>query len=356
MLHALIMAGGSGTRLWPLSRKASPKQSLPLIGDRSTFQITVDRVLPLIPHERIHVVTNAQMAALCQEQTPDIPADNYVIEPEPKDSGPAVGLGLAHISRRDPQATLAILSADHYIGRVDEFRRALETAEDIARDGVIVTLGIQPTYPATGYGYIERGDSLGIRRHHEAFRALRFREKPDRETAEAWLRNGRFSWNSGMFVMTCQTAWREFERQMPEFAAGLREIAQAIGAPQYTVALTSVWEATPRISLDHALMEGAERLAIVPVDMDWTDIGSWASLMAVLPRDADGNIVIGDHVGLDTRDSLVRGGHRVIATIGLRDIAIIDTPDALLICPLDRAQDVKAIVDALKQAGREDML
>ena len=350
------MAGGSGTRLWPLSRKASPKQSLPLIGDRSTFQITVDRVLPLIPHERIHVVTNAQMAALCQEQMPDIPAQNYVIEPGPKDSGPAVGLGVAHISRRDPQATLAILSADHYIGRVDEFRRALETAEDIARDGAIVTLGIKPAYPATGYGYIERGESLGIRRHHEAFRALRFREKPDRETAEAWLRDGRFSWNSGMFVMTCQTAWREFERQMPEFAAGLREIAQAIGAPQYTAVLGSVWQAAPRISLDYALMEGAEHLAIVPVDMDWTDIGSWASLMAVLPCDADGNIVIGDHVGLDTRSSLVRGGHRVVATIGLRDMAIIDTPDALLICPLDRAQDVKAIVDALKQAGREDML
>lgn len=350
------MAGGSGTRLWPLSRKASPKQSLPLIGDRSTFQITVDRVLPLIPHERIHVVTNAQMAALCRAQMPDIPAQNYVIEPGPKDSGPAVGLGLAHISRRDPQATLAILSADHYIGRVDEFRRALETAEDIARDGAIVTLGIKPAYPATGYGYIERGESLGTRRHHRAFRALRFREKPDRQTAESWLRDGRFSWNSGMFVMTCQTAWREFERQMPEFAAGLRELAHAIGAPHYGAVLDSVWQAAPRISLDYALMEGAENLAVVPVDMDWTDIGSWASLLAVLPRDADGNIVIGDHVGLDTRGSLVRGGRRLIATIGLRDMAVIDTPDALLICPLDRAQEVKAIVDALKQAGREDML
>lgn len=350
------MAGGSGTRLWPLSRKSSPKQSLPLVGDRSTFQITVDRVLPLIPDERIHVVTNAQMAALCQQQMPDIPAQNYVVEPSPKDSGPAVGLALAHISRRDPQATLAILSADHYIGRVDEFRRALETAEDIARDGAIVTLGVKPAYPATGYGYIERGESLGIRRHHEAFRALRFREKPDRETAEAWLRDGRFSWNSGMFVMTCQTAWREFERQMPEFAAGLRELAQAIGAPHYSAVLSSVWQAAPRISLDYALMEGAERLAVVPVDMDWTDIGSWASLMAVLPRDADGNIVIGDHLGIDTRGSLVRANGRLIATIGLRDVAIIDTPDALLICPLDRAQEVKAIVDALKQAGREDML
>lgn len=356
MLHALIMAGGSGTRLWPLSRRSSPKQSLPLVGDKSTFQITVERVLPLIPHERIHVVTNAQMAALCQAQMPDIPAQNYVIEPGPKDSGPAVGLGLAHISRRDPQATLAVLSADHYIGRVDEFRRALETAEDVAGDGAIVTLGIRPAHPATGYGYIERGESLGIRRHHEAFRALRFREKPDRETAEAWLRDGRFSWNSGMFVMTCQTAWREFERQMPEFAAGLRELARAIGAPHYSAVLSSVWQAVPRISLDYALMEGAEHLAVVPVDMDWTDIGSWASLMAVLPRDADGNIVIGDHVGIDTRGSLVRGNGRLIATIGLRDVAIIDTPDALLICPLDRAQEVKAIVDALKQAGREDVL
>ncbi len=350
------MAGGSGTRLWPLSRKTSPKQSLPLIGDRSTFQITVERVLPLIAHERIHVVTNAQMAALCQQQVPGIPLENYVIEPGPKDSGPAVGLGLAHISRRDPQATLAVLSADHYIGRVDEFRRAIETAEDIARDGAIVTLGVKPTYPATGYGYIERGESLGIRRHHEAFRALRFCEKPDRATAEAWLRDGRFAWNSGMFIMTCQTAWREFERQMPEFDAGLRELVQAIGTAHYSAALANVWRAVPRISLDYALMEGAQNLAVVPVDMEWTDIGSWASLMAVLSHDAEGNIIMGDHVGLDTRGALVRGAGRLIATIGLRDMAIIDTPDALLICPLDRAQDVKAIVDMLKQAGREDVL
>ena len=350
------MAGGSGTRLWPLSRKTRPKQSLPLASDRTMFQITVDRVLPLIPFDRVHVVTNSQMAALFREQMPDIPAHNYIIEPGPKDSGPAVGLGMAHICQRDPDATLAVLSADHFIGRVDEFRRVLESAADVARDGAIVTLGIKPAYPSTGYGYIERGESLGVRRHHEVFMALRFREKPDLPTAEAWLRDGRYSWNSGMFVMTCRTAWQEFERQMPDFARGLHAIAQAIDTPQYEAVLDGVWQAAPRKSLDYALMEGAQNLAVVPVDMAWTDIGSWMSLMEVMTKDEDGNIATGDHVAIDTHGSLVRGGHRLIATIGVNNLAIIDTPDALLICPLDRVQDVKALVDGLKRAGREDVL
>ncbi|MCS7060378.1 MAG: mannose-1-phosphate guanylyltransferase [Anaerolineae bacterium] len=356
MLHALIMAGGSGTRLWPLSRRNRPKQSLPLTGDRSMFQITVDRVLPLIPPERVHVVTNAEMARIFREQTPQIPLENYIIEPAPKDSGPAVGLGVAHICRRDPDATLAVLSADHYIGRTDEFRRVLESAHELAGEGGIVTLGIRPTYPATGYGYIERGESLGVRRYHEAFRALRFREKPDQATAEAWFRDSRFSWNSGMFIMTCQTAWREFERQMPEFAAGLREIECAVGAARYAVVLDNVWQAAPRISLDYALMEGAQQLAVIPVDIDWADIGSWASVMQVMPPDAHGNVVIGDHVGLDTERTLVHAESRLVATIGVRNLAIIDTTDAVLICPLERAQEVKALVEALKRAGREDVL
>ncbi len=356
MLHALIMAGGSGTRLWPLSRKSQPKQTLSLAGERTMFQMTVDRVLPLIPPQRIHIVASAPMAELLRPQAPDIPAANVIVEPAPMDSGPAVGLGLAHIDRQDPDAVVAILSADHFIGRADEFLRVLQSAEDLALQDYIVTLGITPGYPSTGYGYIERGVSLGRHRHHEAYVAERFREKPDLATAQAWLADGRYAWNSGMFVMTCRTGWAEFERQLPQFAADLRRVERAIGEPNYQDVLGQMWPSAPKKSLDYAIMEGALRMAVVPVDMEWVDIGSWASLFEVMPRDADGNVVLGDHVGIGTTRSLVRGGQRLVATIGLDNVVIVDTPDALLVCAADRAQEVKALVDRLNQAGRKDVL
>ncbi len=356
MLHALVMAGGSGTRLWPLSRKSRPKQSLPLVGERTMLQLTVDRVLPLIPRDRVHIVTNPAMAALLREQEPDIPERNFIIEPSPKDSGPAVGLGLAHISRDDPDGTIALLSADHYIGRVDEYLRVLQSADALARQGLIVTLGIAPAYPSTGFGYIERAESLGVHGHHEAYRAARFTEKPSRPVAEAWLAGGRHAWNSGMFILSCRTGWREFERQQPQFTARLRDLSAAIGGPGYATALDQAWQAAEKKSLDYTIMEGAEQMAVIPVDMQWTDIGSWASLLEVVAGDGDGNVIFGDHLGIDTRNSLVRGGGRLVATIGLDGVVIVDTPDALLVCPVSRAQDVKALVDQLKAAGRADVL
>ena len=320
------------------------------------FRITVERLMPLISMDRVYVVTNAEMARMLQEQEPIVPAENYVTEPGPKDSGPAAALGLAHIHHRDPNATVAILSADHYIGRIGEFQRALQAAAEVAEEGYIVTLGITPANPNTGFGYIERGEPVGTYAGLATFRTARFTEKPTLEVAEQWIADGKHSWNSGMFVLTCAKMWHEFGRQQPEFAKALRASEQAIDTPQYGPALAHAWEVAPRKSIDFAIMEGAERMAVIPVDIEWSDIGTWASLLDVLSGDESGNVVIGDHVGVDTEHSLVRGGNRLIATIGLKNLVIVDTPDVLLICPMERVQEVKTMVEQLRAKRRDDVL
>jgi mannose-1-phosphate guanylyltransferase len=357
MFHALIMAGGSGTRLWPLSRKDRPKQSLSLIEERTMFQVTVNRLHPLIPIERVHVVTNAQMAAIFKEQVPTLPETNYIIEPSAKDNGPAVGLALAHIHHIDPDATIAILTADHHIGKVAEFQRALRSAYAVAQDDFIVTLGIQPAFAATSFGYIERGQKLTTQEGLDVFVAKRFAEKPEHDVAEAYVAGGLHSWNSGMFIMRTSVGLREFDRQQPEFAAALQQLAPTIGTPNYAAALAHTWEIAPRKSIDYAIMEGAHKIAVIPVDIDWSDIGSWASLLDILPKDERGNALTGERVVLvDTENTLVRGNGRLIATMGIKDVVIVDTPDALLVCSLDKVADMKRVVAMLRERELHELL
>lgn len=356
MLYALIMAGGSGTRLWPLSRKDRPKQALPLISERTMFQISVDRLTGLIPPERVYVVTNAQMAELFKEQVPGIPARNYVIEPFAKDSGPAAALGMAHIAHDDPDATIAILTADHHIGDEDGFRQALLAAQEAALGGAIVTLGITPSYAATGFGYIERGDLTTTANDLKVYRALSFREKPSAQVAQEWLASGNYSWNAGMFILTAKTGLGEFARQQPEFAAAIAEVQRAVGAPAYASALARAWEVAPRKSMDYAIMEGAQNIAVIPVDIGWSDIGNWASLLEVRASDVNGNVIIGDHLGKDNQGTLIHGGNRLVVTIGLQNLVVVDTADALFIAPVNRVHEVKQMVDELKARNRGEVL
>jgi mannose-1-phosphate guanylyltransferase len=349
--YALIMAGGGGTRLWPLSRKDRPKQSLKLLGERTMFQIAVDRLAPLFPPERILVVTGAGYAGDLQAQRPSLPAENFVLEPAPRGTAPAIGLSAQAVRRRDPQGLMACLTADHFIGDEARFRDVLAAAAQAAAQGFLVTLGIQPTYPATGYGYIQRGQALHAAGRWEVFRAARFKEKPKLPEAEAMLADGQHSWNSGMFIWRADRILAEFARQMPEFYKQLSEIESEPGN------LARVWEGVPSTTIDYGIMEGATDVAVIPADgLGWNDIGSWESLLETLAPDESGNVVVGgEHLGLDTTGTLVhasRGQRRLVATIGVSNLVIVDTGDVLLVCPRERSQEVRAVVEALKQ--RED--
>ena len=351
--YAVIMAGGGGTRLWPLSREAHPKQMLRLLSDRSLFQTSVQRLEGIFPPERILVVTVKDQAADLKRQVPDIPEENFLLEPLPRGTAPVVGLGAVALQRRDPQAVMAILTADHYIGNEDRFRRLLTAAYDVAQDDFLVTLGIEPTFPATGYGYIQRGELLGTYRDLGVYGVDRFREKPDQEQAEKMLAAGDHSWNSGMFVWRVKRILEEFSRQMPQLHQTLAEIGQAWDIPEGQQVLENLWPDIEKETIDYGIMEAAQQVAVIPAEgLNWSDVGSWDSLFEVLPGDEAGNIVMGgQHIGLDTRDSLVYVDRerRLIVTIGVEDLVVVDTDDVLLVCRKDQAQNVRQIVDRLSE-------
>ena len=353
--YAVIMAGGGGTRLWPLSRKAHPKQMLRLIDERSLFQTAVQRLNGVFPPERILIVTVADQAAQLQEQSPEIPPENFLLEPMPRGTASVVGLAAVALRHQDPEAVMAILTSDHFIGNEEKFRQLLLAAYEVAMDGYLVTLGIAPTFPATGYGYIQQGELLGTFRGMKAYRALRFKEKPDEAQAEAMLESGNHAWNSGMFVWRTDQILSEFERQMPELSAALSQIATARGTSQQDEVVERVWPGIRQETIDYGIMEGAHQVAVIPAEgLNWSDVGSWDSLFDVLPADEDGNIVMGGrHVGVNTNDSLVyvNQEHRLIVTIGVEDLVVVDTGDVLLVCQKDQAQKVRQVVNHLKQSG-----
>jgi mannose-1-phosphate guanylyltransferase len=356
MDYALIMAGGSGTRLWPLSREGRPKQSLHLVGERSMFQHAIERLAPLFPTQDIWVVTRSEHASLLHAQSPELPANNLILEPQGRGTAPAIGLGAIHLRRADPQAVMVVLTADHYITHPDRFRQVLAAALEAARRGHLVTLGIKPANPSTGYGYIEQGSSLGEVGGFPVFHVQHFTEKPDRQTAARMVASGIYSWNSGMFIWQVQRILAEFERQMPEFYARLLEVEAAIGTPDYEAVLGRIWPQIPKQTIDYGVMEGAQDVVVIPADFGWTDIGSWASLVELLPTDAQGNTLVGEHLSIDTQNTLVFGGERLIATVGVRDLVIVDAGDALLVCHKDHEQRVRELVDLLKAQNHLDLV
>lgn len=354
--YALIMAGGGGTRLWPLSRRDRPKQALRLIGQRTMFQHAVDRLAPLFPPERVFVVAAAEHVDALTGQAPELPQQNFIVEPEGRGTAPCIGLGAIHLRRQDPEAVMAVLTADHFIQNTARFRNVLAAAAQVAQQGHLVTLGITPSFPSTGFGYIQRGASLGTVDGFEVYRLVRFTEKPDAETAAGFLATGLYTWNSGMFIWRTERILEEFKRQMPAFSAQLGEVEATLGRPDYEATLARVWPQVEKQTIDYGIMEGAEDAAVIPVEMGWADIGSWTSLLEVLPGDAEGNVVVGEHLGVDTYNTLVFGSGRLVATIGLEDLVIVDTEDALLVCPRERAQEVRAVVKQLEMDGRSEWL
>jgi mannose-1-phosphate guanylyltransferase len=346
-LYVLIIAGGGGTRLWPLSRKDRPKQALPLTEERTLFQVTVERLDGLLPAERIFVVTGKDMASMLHEGAPQIPLENFLLEPIGRDSGPAAGLGLFHIAKHDPNAVIAILSADHHIADEAKFRDSLLCAATYAEQGYIVTLGIDPTYPSTGFGYLKRGELLGTDGEFRIYRCESFTEKPDEVTATSFLTSGKYSWNAGMFVLTADRGVAEFRAQQPVMYDLLKQVTDA---PE---TLAEVFPTIKKLSIDYAIMEGAKQMALIPVSIGWSDVGTWSTLFEVLARDENGNVTRSKsdgHIQIDTARTLIVSD-RMVVTIGIEDLVIVDSQDALLICRRDRAQDVKDVVQRLKERG-----
>jgi mannose-1-phosphate guanylyltransferase len=339
-LHAVILAGGSGTRFWPLSRAQRPKQFLALATERPLIVETFARVQPLCAPEFSWVVCGKDHAALVRAALPELPAPHLLLEPAARNTAPAIALACAAALREDAGATLCILPSDHHIARPDAFRDALALAARACQNGDLLTLGIRPTRPETGYGYLRRGGekSPGV------FAVESFVEKPDAATAERYLRDGAYSWNAGIFVFRADAMMEALQRHQPQIVAALDDFSQM-----------------PSISIDYGVMEpesrGAGRIAMVPGDFGWSDVGSFAALPEVRALDARGNALDGDALAIDCDDCVVLSeGGRLVAAVGVRGLCIVDAGDALLVVPRERAQEVRAVVDALKAQGRNEKL
>lgn len=353
-MYVLILAGGTGTRLWPRSRQSTPKQLLALMGGQTMMQATVNRVLPIVPYEHIFVATNQTYGKMVKEQIPNLPAQNIIQEPSGKSTAPCIGLAAAHMRPLNPGEVMASLHADHFIADEEGFRQALLAAGEVAKEGYLVTLGVKPTRPETGYGYVQAGRELGQYNGQTVQQAVRFLEKPDLPTAEKFIASGQYYWNSGIFIWQLSTLYRAFEAYMPEFARQLHQIEQALqnGQP-----IEPIWQQIRPESIDVGIMERAEKVAVVPVDIGWNDVGSWAAIHDINRPDANRNVVLdAEHISIDTSGSLIQGNGRLIATIGLDNIIIVDSGDALLVCSKDKAQEVKQVVQWLEDHRRTELL
>ncbi|NOZ78232.1 MAG: mannose-1-phosphate guanylyltransferase [Acidobacteria bacterium] len=357
MLHAVIMAGGSGTRFWPASRRSRPKQFLSLIDGTPLIRTTVERILALVPAERIWIVTAGHTASLARELVPEIPGRNILIEPAGRDTAACAGYAATIISLSDPDAVCLVLPADHIIPDAEALRRALGAgAEHVAEENGLLTFGIRPTRPETGYGYLKIGAAATVRHGHQIHVLDRFVEKPDTRTARRYVDSGVYLWNSGMFAWRAETLLGEIARQLPLLDRGLKAIAEAAGTHREARVLQEIYPTLPRTSVDFGIMEGAQRTWTLPVGFAWSDVGSWAALAEVLPADALGNISRGRITMLDATGNIAISGGPVIAAAGVNDLIIIATPDAVLVVPRSEHQRVKEIVTLLGDAGWEDVL
>jgi mannose-1-phosphate guanylyltransferase/mannose-6-phosphate isomerase len=352
-MFAVIMAGGSGTRFWPLSREKMPKQLLKIGGEDTMICQTVDRILPTVGFEDIFIVTNREIADVIGHQLSSKFGrswdKNVILEPVAKNTAPALGLAALHLQRLDPESIMVALAADHVIQRNDEFLQLISKARSAAEGGYLVTLGIKPNRPETGYGYIRAGSDFGEQETRGVYKVEAFVEKPDSETAKKYLEQGNYYWNSGIFIWKTKTFLEEMEKHASQLYNGLMEIKRSIGTNKEENVISSVFKNFEPVSVDYAVMEKTDRAAVIPADIGWSDVGSWTALDEVSEHDAAGNVVSGNVIDIASRDSIIYAEKRLVATIGLKDVVVVDTPDATLVCSKDRAQDVKKVVDEIKK-------
>ncbi|MCA9066494.1 MAG: mannose-1-phosphate guanylyltransferase [Planctomycetaceae bacterium] len=351
MLHAVIMAGGSGTRFWPQSRQNLPKQLLKLAGDRTMIQQTVDRCAGWVSSAQTWVVTNAVQAPLTAQQLPDVPVENILVEPAARNTAPCVGLAAIRILQQDPDGIMFVLPADHVIQPVDAFQAAGRAATELVRQNPdrLILFGVTPSFPSTGYGYIERSELLTSSAPH-AFSVKSFREKPARDVAEQYLRAGTFYWNCGIFCWRAQTIVDLLRQYEPEIYDRLQKIAD--GYRTGNDVLETEFPQMKSISIDYAVLERARDVVVIEAPFDWDDVGSWLAVPRLTGTDADGNTIDGLHVGCETRNCIVRtNAEHLVATLGVDDLIIVHTDDATLVARRDDSERIKEILSQLESRG-----
>jgi mannose-1-phosphate guanylyltransferase len=353
----VILAGGSGTRLWPLSRTARPKQLLDLLGGGSLLRNTLERVRPLVPPERVFILTEQSHADAVRAELAEVPANNVLVEPARRGTAACLALVSLIIQKRAPDAVWASLHSDALIVDDDAFRRDLDAAFTGAAElPHLFTLGIRPNYPSTQYGYIESADELLQIGDTTVFKVERFVEKPDPVRAAEFVASGRYFWNPGVFVWSARSIAEQFEKLLPSIHDPLIPLAEGYGSPAFAEAYQRIYPTVPVDTIDTGIMERAPLVSVIPASFGWSDIGSWRELYDALEPDADGNVGRGEHLAIDTTGSLVFGGRQLIATIGLEDVVVVATDDVVLVCKRERAAEVKQIVEQLERRGRRELL
>jgi mannose-1-phosphate guanylyltransferase len=359
MLHAIIMAGGSGTRFWPKSRRHRPKQLLCLSGERSLIQQTFDRIGPLATPDRVRIVTGTDQVAAIASQLPEIPAGNLIAEPSPRDTAACVALAAMTVAHADPEGVMVVMPADHVIRPEAAFVRTIEAALQVieSEPEALVTFGIRPTRPETGYGYIEHGEPLGAKDGVGVFRVAQFREKPDRKTAEEFLATGRFSWNSGIFVWKAKTILTELARHRPSLFEAMTPIREAMGTPRYDEVLKTVFPTLERVPIDKAVMEKSGHVRMLEVLFEWNDVGDWRAIADLEAGDDQGNVVQGAVHLADCRNTIVvNEDGRLIAALGLDDVVVVVSGGVTLVARKDKLDGLKALVESLPKAGHGDTM
>lgn len=362
MLHAVIMAGGSGTRFWPLSRARLPKQLLDLTGGRTMIQATADRLEGLVPAERTWVITNQSLAGVIAQQLPKLAPLRIVGEPCKRDTAPAIGLAALLLLAEDPDATMLVSPSDHRIEPATAFQAAVRQAEEIVRDQseTLITFGIKPTYPAETFGYIERGASVGNTLRSvsaAAYNVVRFREKPARSVAEEYLRSGNFYWNSGIFVWKAATIVAALERYEPQIFQHLRTIAASFGKASWQETFDREFTAIRAKSIDFAVMEHYQPVAVIEAPFTWDDVGSWQAIARSHQADASGNAAQGKHLAIRTSGSIIRTtDDHLVVTLGMKDTIVVHTPDATLVAHKQEEEAIREVVKALEERGWREHL
>ena len=349
-MHAVIMAGGRGTRFWPRSREKKPKHLLDIVSNRTIIQETVDRIKPLIKPKNILIVTGRKHARELMRQLPEVPAKNILIEPIGRNTAACIGLAAVHIQKKAKDDVMVVLPSDHGIGDPERYRTVIAAAAQAAeQENALVTIGIQPTSPHTGFGYMEGSASIGQVAGHALLRVKSFREKPDRRQAQAFLQSGNFFWNSGMFVWKASTILNEIERFLPDLYSGLMTIKSSLGKSSEAKILSTIYKGLTPISIDYGVMEKAKDVFVIPASFGWSDVGSWDALWEISSKDGRGNALAGGSQAIfeSTENALVYSPNKLVALVGMKDVIVVETKDALLICKKGRSQDVKKIVDAL---------